>query len=156
MVFEFLASWPIPSNPLILKDAGGRNRTADTRIFSPLLYRLSYPGSRKEKRILPKKKLRTITKIARFLRAEVDFNENSQSLQGRGRIYIKKKVGGFASHLRFIHEVPSPGCELQAGNYWTETEICFGFASAFLGRVTVKTPLFRFAEILPESTEFGS
>ena len=24
--------------------AGGRNRTADTRIFSPLLYRLSYPG----------------------------------------------------------------------------------------------------------------
>ena len=27
--------------------AGGRNRTADTGIFSPLLYRLSYPGSRK-------------------------------------------------------------------------------------------------------------
>ena len=26
--------------------AGGRNRTADTGIFSPLLYRLSYPGSR--------------------------------------------------------------------------------------------------------------
>ena len=28
------------------KSAGGRNRTADTRIFSPLLYRLSYPGRR--------------------------------------------------------------------------------------------------------------
>jgi hypothetical protein len=26
------------------KDAGAQNRTADTRIFSPLLYRLSYPG----------------------------------------------------------------------------------------------------------------
>ena len=25
------------------KSARGRNRTADTRIFSPLLYRLSYP-----------------------------------------------------------------------------------------------------------------
>ena len=25
----------------------GRNRTADTRIFSPLLYRLSYPASRR-------------------------------------------------------------------------------------------------------------
>ncbi len=32
------------SNPFILGGAGGRNRTADTRIFSPLLYRLSYPG----------------------------------------------------------------------------------------------------------------
>ncbi len=30
---------------LNLKGAGGRNRTADTGIFSPLLYRLSYPGS---------------------------------------------------------------------------------------------------------------
>jgi hypothetical protein len=25
--------------------AGAQNRTADTRIFSPLLYRLSYPGT---------------------------------------------------------------------------------------------------------------
>ncbi len=25
---------------------GGRNRTADTGIFSPLLYRLSYPADR--------------------------------------------------------------------------------------------------------------
>ncbi len=25
--------------------AGTRNRTRDTRIFSPLLYRLSYPGT---------------------------------------------------------------------------------------------------------------
>ncbi len=32
--------------------AGGRNRTDDTRIFSPLLYRLSYPGA-KEGCILP-------------------------------------------------------------------------------------------------------
>ena len=31
-------------NQLIGNGAGGRNRTADTRIFSPLLYRLSYPG----------------------------------------------------------------------------------------------------------------
>ena len=27
--------------------AAGRNRTADTRIFSPLLYRLSYRGKKK-------------------------------------------------------------------------------------------------------------
>ncbi len=27
--------------------AGARNRTRDTRIFSPLLYRLSYPGVRR-------------------------------------------------------------------------------------------------------------
>ena len=33
------------------KNAGGQNRTADTRIFSPLLYRLSYPGIKG--RILP-------------------------------------------------------------------------------------------------------
>ncbi len=26
--------------------AWGRNRTSDTRIFNPLLYRLSYPGDR--------------------------------------------------------------------------------------------------------------
>ena len=25
--------------------AGGQNRTVDTRIFSPLLYQLSYPGT---------------------------------------------------------------------------------------------------------------
>ncbi len=31
---------------VILKDGGrGQNRTADTRIFNPLLYRLSYPAS---------------------------------------------------------------------------------------------------------------
>ena len=29
---------------LILNGAQGRNRTTDTRIFSPLLYRLSYLG----------------------------------------------------------------------------------------------------------------
>ena len=29
--------------PVANKGARGRNRTADTRIFSPLLYRLSYP-----------------------------------------------------------------------------------------------------------------
>ena len=31
-------------NPGKKRGAGGRNRTADTGIFSPLLYRLSYPG----------------------------------------------------------------------------------------------------------------
>ena len=31
--------------------AGGRNRTADTRIFSPLLYRLSYPGGNRVGRV---------------------------------------------------------------------------------------------------------
>jgi hypothetical protein len=31
-------------NPLNFGGAQGRNRTADTRIFSPLLYRLSYLG----------------------------------------------------------------------------------------------------------------
>ncbi len=30
------------ANPPGLKGGSGRNRTADTRIFSPLLYRLSY------------------------------------------------------------------------------------------------------------------
>ncbi len=33
----------------LLRSAGGRNRTADTRIFSPLLYRLSYPGFPKKR-----------------------------------------------------------------------------------------------------------
>ena len=28
----------------MLNGARGRNRTTDTRIFNPLLYRLSYPG----------------------------------------------------------------------------------------------------------------
>ena len=39
-----------------LKDFGGRgqNRTADTRIFSPLLYQLSYPA---EGRVLGRKAL---------------------------------------------------------------------------------------------------
>ena len=31
--------------------AQGRNRTTDTRIFSPLLYQLSYLGPRPRKRI---------------------------------------------------------------------------------------------------------
>lgn len=35
------------ANPLI-SGAGTRNRTRDTRIFSPLLYRLSYPGVKGE------------------------------------------------------------------------------------------------------------
>ncbi len=33
--------------------AQGRNRTADTGIFNPLLYRLSYLGARSEARIKP-------------------------------------------------------------------------------------------------------
>ena len=39
-------AWKAKVLPLydIRKDAHGRNRTADTRIFSPLLYRLSYVG----------------------------------------------------------------------------------------------------------------
>jgi hypothetical protein len=32
---------PTSANPLEFKSAGSRNRTTDTRIFSPLLYRLS-------------------------------------------------------------------------------------------------------------------
>ncbi len=28
-----------------MKNAGGRDRTADTRLMSPLLYQLSYPGT---------------------------------------------------------------------------------------------------------------
>ena len=31
---------------MILSGAQGRNRTADTRIFNPLLYRLSYLGTK--------------------------------------------------------------------------------------------------------------
>ncbi len=38
--------WKDSRNSLKLKSAEGRNRTADTRIFSPLLYRLSYLGTR--------------------------------------------------------------------------------------------------------------
>ena len=35
-------------NTVVLRDgAQGRNRTTDTRIFSPLLYRLSYLGNEK-------------------------------------------------------------------------------------------------------------
>jgi hypothetical protein len=33
---------------LDITGAQGRNRTADTRIFSPLLYRLSYLGKEKD------------------------------------------------------------------------------------------------------------
>ncbi len=33
------------ANPSIQIGAEGRNRTADTRIFNPLLYRLSYLGA---------------------------------------------------------------------------------------------------------------
>ncbi len=33
---------------LITSGAQGRNRTADTRIFSPLLYRLSYLGEERD------------------------------------------------------------------------------------------------------------
>jgi hypothetical protein len=32
--------------PLDITGGGGQNRTADTGIFSPLLYRLSYPANR--------------------------------------------------------------------------------------------------------------
>ena len=31
-----------------IKDAQSRNRTSDTRIFSPLLYQLSYLGKKKK------------------------------------------------------------------------------------------------------------
>ena len=37
-------NWSVSPVLGLKKYAGGRNRTADTRIFSPLLYRLSYPG----------------------------------------------------------------------------------------------------------------
>src|SRR5262249_41476137 len=37
--------WP-RATVCLEKGARGRNRTIDTRIFSPLLYRLSYPGYR--------------------------------------------------------------------------------------------------------------
>ena len=33
-----------PDGVVLKSGAWGRNRTADTGIFSPLLYRLSYPG----------------------------------------------------------------------------------------------------------------
>jgi hypothetical protein len=34
-----------PYKPLRIREGGwGRNRTGDTRIFSPLLYQLSYPA----------------------------------------------------------------------------------------------------------------
>jgi hypothetical protein len=44
------ATIPLSSDFCGLEDkqyAGRRNRTADARIFSPSLYRLSYPGMRK-------------------------------------------------------------------------------------------------------------
>ncbi len=38
-------AYEFPRKPLFLYGAEGRNRTADTGIFSPLLYRLSYLGT---------------------------------------------------------------------------------------------------------------
>ena len=48
--------------------AQGRNRTADTRIFSPLLYRLSYLGKRCEVEISPKSIIesRFLTMLQKF------------------------------------------------------------------------------------------
>ena len=40
----FLGGWT-PSKHHEKYGAGGRSRTADTGIFSPLLYHLSYPGA---------------------------------------------------------------------------------------------------------------
>ena len=39
-----IGAYEFPRKPLILLGAEGQNRTADTGIFSPLLYRLSYLG----------------------------------------------------------------------------------------------------------------
>ena len=39
---------------LSVEDGQGQNRTADTRIFSPLLYRLSYLATSLKTEILPK------------------------------------------------------------------------------------------------------
>ncbi len=36
------SEWRVVPNSLILNGGQGQNRTADTRIFSPLLYQLSY------------------------------------------------------------------------------------------------------------------
>ena len=36
---------PAIAEPLFVRGAQGRNRTTDTRIFNPLLYRLSYLGN---------------------------------------------------------------------------------------------------------------
>ena len=36
---------PQKVEPLFIRGAQGRNRTTDTRIFNPLLYRLSYLGN---------------------------------------------------------------------------------------------------------------
>ena len=46
-VISALREGQTPSNLSILKEDGaqGRNRTSDTRIFSPLLYQLSYLGA---------------------------------------------------------------------------------------------------------------
>ena len=44
-VLYHLSYTPVSSNMLIIKEnAQNRNRTSDTRIFSPLLYQLSYLG----------------------------------------------------------------------------------------------------------------
>ena len=40
------SEWRVVPNSLILNGGQGQNRTADTRIFSPLLYRLSYLANR--------------------------------------------------------------------------------------------------------------
>jgi hypothetical protein len=48
------SGWPSTKKPFLVRErassSGGRtqNRTGDTRIFSPLLYRLSYPASLKK------------------------------------------------------------------------------------------------------------
>ncbi len=40
------AQYTFPEDRRENHGAGGRSRTADTGIFSPLLYHLSYPGTR--------------------------------------------------------------------------------------------------------------
>ena len=42
----FLDIKKAPQTKCFLNGAWGRNRTADTGLFSPLLYQLSYPGNR--------------------------------------------------------------------------------------------------------------
>ena len=46
-----MEKWPTVYNALIIKRNGaqGRIRTTDTRIFSPLLYQLSYLGTGRER-----------------------------------------------------------------------------------------------------------
>ncbi len=138
------------------RGAGGRNRTADTGIFSPLLYRLSYPGSRKglystrsrspckmdptgrlPQKIRPNGERNLLSVLAAALHPGVP----GTRLRG-GQIcpppsFSMKRAGPRRG------EFPGPSGK---GLQLTRTAICLGFAGFSLEMEMLRTPFFSSAE----------